>query len=103
MSADGKRYVLNDIVRGFHPGGEVRWSMLTHAETQLDGTTVVLKQGGQTMRLAQTGRDTGAWSVAPAKGPNEWDSPNRGCSQLTFKVKADASGEARLGVTFTRE
>ena len=55
------------------------------------------------MRLAQTGRDTGAWSVAPAKGPNEWDSPNRGCSQLTFKVKADASGEARLGVTFTRE
>ena len=103
MAADGKSYVLNDIVRGFRPGGEVRWSMLTHAETQVDGTTVVLKQGGQTMRLAQTGRDTGAWSVAPAKGPNEWDSPNRGCSQLTFKVKADASGEARLGVTFTRE
>ena len=103
MAADGKSYVLNDIVRGFRPGGEVRWSMLTHAETQVDGKAVVLKQAGQTMRLAQTGRDTGPWSVAPAKGPNEWDSPNKGCSQLTFKVKADASGEARLGVTFTRE
>ena len=103
MFADGKSYVLNDIVRGFRPGGEVRWSMLTRAETQVDGTAVVLKQGGQTMRLAQTGRDTGPWSVAPAKGPNEWDSPNKGCSQLMFTVKADASGEARLGVTFTRE
>ncbi len=103
MSADGKTYVLNDIVRGFRPGGEVRWSMLTCADTQVDGTAVVLKQAGQTMRLVQTGRDTGPWSVAPAKGPNEWDSPNKGCSQLTFKVKADASGEARLGVTFTRE
>ena len=103
MSADGKSYVLNDLVRGFRPDGEVRWSMLTHAAVQVDGTAVVLKQNGQTMRLVQTGRDTGPWSVAPAKGPNEWDSPNKGCSQLTFKVKADASGEARLGVTFTRE
>ena len=103
MFADGKRYVLNDIVRGFRPGGEVRWSMITCAEAQVDGTAVVLKQNGQAMRLVQTGRDTGAWSVSPAKGPNEWDSPNKGCSQLIFKVKADASGEARLGVTFTRE
>ena len=103
MSADGRSYVLNDIVRGFRPGGEVRWSMLTGAEAQVDGTTVVLKQKGQTMRLAQTGCDKGAWFVGPATGPNEWDSPNRGCSQLTFKVTADSTGEARLGVTFTRE
>ena len=103
MSADGRSYVLNDIVRGFRPGGEVRWSMLTCADAQVDGTTVVLKQKGQTMRLAQTGCDKGAWFVGPATGPNEWDSPNRGCSQLTFKVKADSTGEARLGVTFTRE
>ena len=103
MSADGRSYVLHDVVRGFRPGGEVRWSMLTGAEAQVDGTAVVLKQKGQAMRLAQTGRDRGAWSMGPATGPNEWDSPNRGCSQLTFKVKADSTGEARLGVTFTRE
>ena len=41
MSADGKNYVLNDIVRGFRPGGEVRWSMITCAEAQVDGTAVV--------------------------------------------------------------
>ena len=103
MSADGRSYVLHDVVRGFRPGGEVRWSLLTGAEAQVDGTAAVLKQKGQTMQLAQTGRDRGAWSVMPATGPNEWDSPNRGCSQLTFKVKADSTGEARLGVTFTRE
>ena len=103
MAADGRSYVLNDIVRGFRPGGEVRWSMITCAKAQVEGAALVLKQNGQTMRLVQTGRDKGAWSVAPAKGPNEWDSPNKGCSQITFTVKADASGEARLGVTFTRE
>ena len=103
MSADGRSYVLNDVVRGFRPGGEVRWSMITRAEAQVEGAALVLKQKGQTMRLVQTGRDTGAWSVVPAKGPNEWDSPNAGCSQITFTVEADASGETRLGVTFTRE
>ena len=103
MAADGRSYVLNDIVRGFRPGGEVRWSMITCAKAQVDGAALVLRQDGQTMRLVQTGRDAGAWNVAPAKGPNEWDSPNRGCSQITFTVKANEAGEARLGVTFTRE
>ena len=103
MSADGKSYVLNDIVRGFRPGGEVRWCMNTCAEAKADGTALVLKRNGKKLRLVQTGRDIGPWSIAPAKGPNEWDSPNRGCWQLTFTVKADASGEARLGVTFTVE
>lgn len=101
MSADGRSYVLNDLVRGFRPGGEVRWCMNTRAEAKVDGRTLVLGQNGKTLRLVQTGRDVGEWMVSPAKGPNEWDSPNRGCLQIIFKVKADASGEARLGVTFT--
>lgn len=103
MSADGKSYELRDIVRGFRPGGEVRWSMITRTSANVDGADLVLKQDGQTMRLVQTGRDKGEWCVAPAKGPSEWDSLNKGCLQITFKVKADDSGEARLGVTFTRE
>jgi len=101
MSADGKSYVLTDSVKGFRPGGEVRWCMNTRAKAEVDGRALVLRQNGKTLRLVQTGRDVGEWRVAPAKGPNEWDSPNKGCSQLTFTVKADAAGEARLGVTFT--
>ena len=103
MSADGKSYVLTDSVKGFRPGGEVRWCMNTHAKAEVDGMALVLRQKGKTLRLVQTGRDVGEWRVAPAKGPNEWDSPNKGCSQLTFTVKADAAGEARLGVTFAAE
>ena len=103
LAADGRKYELKDVVKGFRPGGSVRWSMVTRAAATIDGETVTLRQEGQTLRLAQTGRDRGAWSVAPAKGPNEWDSPNKGCTQLTFTVAADAQGEAKLGVTFTRE
>lgn len=103
LAADGKKYELKDVVKGFRPGGSVRWSMVTRAAATIDGETVTLRQDGQTLRLAQTGRDRGTWFVAPAKGPNEWDSPNKGCTQLMFTVAADAQGEARLGVTFTRE
>lgn len=103
LAADGRKYELKDVVKGFRPGGSVRWSMVTRAAATIDGETVTLRQEGQTLRLAQTGRDRGAWSVAPAKGPNEWDSLNKGCTQLTFTVVADAQGEAKLGVTFTRE
>ena len=103
LAVDGRKYELKDVVKGFRPGGSVRWSMVTRAAATIDGAAVTLRQEGQTLRLAQTGRDRGAWSVAPAKGPNEWDSPNKGCTQLTFAVAADAQGEAKLGVTFTRE
>ena len=103
MSADGRKYELSDSVRGFRPGGEVRWSMVTRAEVQTDGSSVVLRQGGQTLRLVQTGRDTGPWRIAQAAGPNVWDSPNEGFLQLTFTVNADASGEASLTVAFMRD
>ena len=103
MAADGRRYVLRDAFAGTRPGAAIRWAMMTRAEPTLDGDKVMLRQGGKTLTLTQCGAQKGAWSVAEPKGPNEWDSPNKGCSQLTFKVKADASGEARLGVTFTRE
>ena len=45
---------------------------------------------------------TGAWTIAPAKGPNEWDSANKGALQIAFTVAMPSEGDAQLAVTFTR-
>lgn len=66
-----------------------------------DGS-LMLRQGGQEMRLAQTGALTGAWTVGPAKGPNPWDGENRGVLQVSFTVAMPEEGDARLAVTFSR-
>ena len=103
MSADGKGYELKDTVRGMRAGGEIRWCMNTRAQAGTEGDDVVLKQDGKTLRMRQTGARKGAWRVVPAKGPNVWDSANKGCSQLLFTVRADTDGAANLAVAFTAE
>ena len=103
MAADGKGYELQDAVRGMRAGGGIRWCMNTRATAEISGDEVVLKQNGKTMRLKQTGVRKGVWRVEPAKGPNVWDSPNKGCSQLLFTVTADETGAANLAVAFTME
>lgn len=104
MAADGRRYDLADIVRGLRPGAPIRWAMVTRATPDApEGRALVLRERGKVLRLTQTGAQTGAWRVAPAKGPNPWDGENPGCSLLTFTVPMPAAGAARLGVAFTVE
>ncbi|MGN0846427.1 MAG: heparinase II/III family protein, partial [Kiritimatiellia bacterium] len=103
MAADGGSYELTDVVRGLRAGAPIRWAMVTRATPEIKGADLVLRQQGKTLRLAQTGAQVGAWAVAPAAGPNTWDSANKGCSQITFTVPMPAEGEARLGVAFTVE
>ena len=40
---------------------------------------------------------------APAKGPNEWDTENKGVTQITFEVPMPSDGDAHLAVTFQKE
>jgi hypothetical protein len=101
MAADGRRYVLRDAFAGARPGAAIRWAMMTRAEPTVDGDKVTLRQGGKTLTLTQCGAQKGAWSVAEAKGPNEWDSPNDGCRQLLFTVPATAEGAADIAVSFS--
>ena len=94
---------MRDGVRGLRPGAPIRWAMMTRAkvEPQTDGS-LLLRDGGQALRLAQTGELKGAWRVAPAKGPNEWDGENKGVTQITFEVPMPSDGDAHLAITFSR-
>ena len=101
MAASGKSYRLTDEVDGLRAGASVRWCMNTQGSTAtIEGDTIVLKQKDRTLRVTQVGGQKAPWQVLPAKGPNEWDSPNRGCQQLIFTVPASSDGKARLAVEF---
>ena len=100
MSDGGRRYLLRDVLRGVRRNGQVRWSMITKATPEIDGPRVTLRQDGEEVRLEQCGAQKGAWQAQPAEGPNSWDSPNAGCTQLTFTVTVPASGTVDIAVRF---
>ena len=100
MSAAGRRYLLRDTLRGVRRNGQVRWAMITRATPEIDGPSVVLRQGGKAISLEQCGAQKGTWQAAPATGPNSWDSQNAGCTQLTFTVTAPSSGTVDMAVRF---
>jgi len=103
MAADGSSYRLTDVVEGLRAGAPIRWAMTTRAQVESAGRDLVLRQKGHVLRLSQSGPLTASWSVAPAKGPNAWDSPNKGCTQIAFTLPMPGEGPARFGVKFTVE
>ena len=102
MATDGRRYLLRDVFSGVRPGAQIRWAMMTRADPEIADGAVTLRQNGQTLRLVQRGAQKGVWTVGSGQGPEEWDSPNRGCRQLTFTVSATAAGAAEVAVEFSR-
>ena len=102
MAASGHSYTLRDTFEGVRPGGKIRWAMMTRAKPTIDGDAVTLRQSGKTLMLVQCGAHKGEWTVGDGQGPNKWDSPNPGCSQLMFTVSATADGTADVAVRFTQ-
>ena len=100
MAENGRAYTLSDEVECKKSGTSIRWAMNTQAQVEIQGNTAVLRQGGKTLKLTQVGELRGAWSVRDAKGPKEWDSPNRNCRQLTFTVQSPSDRAAKLAVRF---
>ncbi|MGN0853352.1 MAG: hypothetical protein ACI4Q3_08245, partial [Kiritimatiellia bacterium] len=100
MTMDGTRYELRDSLSGVPAGAAVRWAMMTRAEVERKGGDLVLRQDGKSIRLEACGAQTAPWTVAPAQGPHDYDSDNKGCRQILFTVAAPVSGKLDLGVRF---
>ena len=75
--------------------------MITKAAPQIDGPRVTLRQDGKVLFLEQDGAQRGTWQAQSAAGPNSWDNPNTGCTQLYFTVTAPSSGEVDVAVRFS--
>lgn len=100
MAADGRSYVLTDRIEGLAARAPIRWTMFTAAAVAPEGDGLVLRQHGRDLRLTATGPGPVAWETAPADGPNEWDSPNRGITRISFVQPMPAAGAAEIKVSF---
>ena len=74
--------------------------MITKATPEIDGPRVTLRQDGKELRMEQCGEQIGVWQAQSAAGPNSWDNPNSGCTQLYFTVAAPSSGTVDVAVRF---
>ena len=83
LSPSGASYELTDTFTGLRPGAVVKWQMITRAEVTTNGMTLILKEGGKSVKV--TVLTPGAtWSVAPAEGPKPLNTPNGGAKVVSF-------------------
>ena len=97
-----RTYTLTDTLRGLTPGNPVRWAMVTAAKPTVRGNDLTLEEAGKTLLLSARATQPLRWETGPASGPPEadWNSPNKGFSQLLLFVTAPETGEAEITVTF---
>jgi hypothetical protein len=90
---------MTDTFAGLHPRASVRWQMLTQAEVEHDGADLVLRRGGQSLRVGTDATST--WKVEEAESLlNPWDSRLPGFRRISFEVAAPDDGRLTWTVRF---
>ncbi len=97
--------LITDVISGVKPGAALRWAMVTAAPViESAGSTLLLKQGGRTLKLQALAPAAVQWKIEDlTTPPNEWDVSNKGHSMVSFTVNAPLSGRAGFKVVLTPE
>ena len=68
----------------------------------INSRDLTLEEAGKTLLLSARAPQPFRWETGPASGPPEadWNSPNKGFSQLLLFVTAPETGEVEIAVTF---
>ena len=94
---------LQDEVRGAQPGSRIRWAMNTEASISIQGDTATLKSGSKTLRARFSGSPA-TLEVRDISQPRaDYDTENKNTRQLIVHAPADAGGNWRLDVRFSRD
>lgn len=100
FDAEGRQVMVTDQLAGLQPGAEIRWTMITEAETTIDGQHVTLTQDGKQLNLAMHCTTPGTWNVAPYAPPEGFFGETMpGVSILTWNAEAPANGTCEWKVT----
>lgn len=101
---DANEVIIQDELEGLKPGSIVRWGMVTKANTSTEEMgTIHLTQNGKslTVKNSSPSKDS-KWEITDLSQPqNEWDSPNKGASMVTWKEKAPESGKLNITMVLT--
>lgn len=96
----GGSVLVRDHLTGLTPGAEVRWIMMTRADSgPAGGSTLVLEENHSKLELTVHTEQPAFWEVADVSEPlNPWDSPNPEMKRVSFTTIAPASGALDLAV-----
>ncbi len=101
LQPDG-RAVVADEVRGGAAARTVRWTLVTPGVLEPDGDHAGwLEAGGRRLRIEVDGPAGLKLATAPAKGPKEFDEPNRGVHLVGFDVAVPAGARVEWRVILT--
>lgn len=74
--------LLEDRIQ--QPSGPVRWAAVTSAEFEINGSELILKQGGETLIVTRHDRAGGEWQEFSLKPATSEENPNHGFKLLGF-------------------
>ena len=95
---DGRRVLVQDELTLPSDTSTVRWGMVTEADVRLDGTSVLLSQGGRTLRaeiLTPAGARFELVSTDPGDPRQE---QNEGARMLATSVGAEGGRDVRIAI-----
>lgn len=95
--------VIQDELKGLHPGSHVRWGMITPGVAdQLGASAISLAQGTKKLGLRVLSPANASWQeIDTARPQHDWDSPNPGTRMVAFESTAPSSGDLTLTVVAT--
>lgn len=70
------------------PTGEVRWAVVTKAKPKIDGSRLILEEGGRKLVLTRVDRSGGAWQEFSLKPKSDQEKKNDGYRILGFTAPA---------------
>lgn len=82
---DGSVVIRDEIEK---PSGAVRWAVVTKAAIKIDGSKVMLEEGGKRLVLRRGDSSGGAWEQYPLKPATEREEQNEGFRMVGFTAPA---------------
>lgn len=96
-----REVTVTDQLEGLEAGAQVRWTMATRADVEIEGAQATLSQDGESLEVTMRQPNGGQLRVIPADPPDDgFNAPNPDTYLLVVDAVAPASGELRIEMHF---
>ncbi|MFO8027532.1 MAG: hypothetical protein R6U56_07700, partial [Opitutales bacterium] len=96
-----REVTVTDQLEGLEAGAQVRWTMATRADVEIEGAQATLSQDGESLEVTMRQPNSGQLRVIPADPPDDgFNAPNPDTYLLVVDAVAPASGELRIEMHF---
>ncbi|MFU8849270.1 MAG: heparinase II/III family protein [Opitutales bacterium] len=104
FEVSGRDALITDHLQGLKPDAQVRWTMATRAQVEIEGSRATLQQEGKRLEVTMQAPGHGQLQVIPADPPDDgFNAPNPDTYLLIVDATAPASGELTIQMHFNTD